>query len=147
MNGPPAMRLTQGTFSYLPDLTDKEITAQVQYALTNGWSISIECTDDPHPRNTYWEMYGLPMFDLVDAAEVMERVTACRRDNPRRYVRVNAYDAGLSRQTTALSFIVGRPPAEPGFRLDRQDGPDRQQRYAEHSYATERPAGGRYEQG
>ena len=30
-------RVTQGQFSFLPDLTDKQITAQVQYALDKGW--------------------------------------------------------------------------------------------------------------
>jgi ribulose-bisphosphate carboxylase small chain len=138
------MRLTQGTFSYLPDLTDEEITAQVRYALDNGWSISVEYSDDPHPRNSYWEMWGLPLFDVSDAAQVVEVVRACRRANPGHYIRLNAYDAGVGRQTTALSFLVGRPPREPGLRLDRQDGPDRRQRYALHPYATERPAGARY---
>ena len=54
------MRITQGTFSYLPDFTDDEIRAQVQYALDQGWPLSVEFTDDPHPRNTYWDMWGLP---------------------------------------------------------------------------------------
>nr|MBP8139691.1 ribulose bisphosphate carboxylase small subunit [Burkholderiales bacterium] len=57
------MRITQGTFSYLPDLTDAEIAAQIDYALGKGWSVSVEHTDDPHPRNVYWEMWGMPMFD------------------------------------------------------------------------------------
>jgi ribulose-bisphosphate carboxylase small chain len=39
---------------------------------------------------------------------------------------------------------VSRPPEEPGFRLDRQEGPDRQVRYTLHSYATEQPPGERY---
>ncbi len=65
------MKLTQGCFSFLPDLTDDQINKQVQYCLTNGWAVNIEFTDDPHPRNTYWEMWGLPMFDLQDAAGVM----------------------------------------------------------------------------
>ena len=47
------MRITQGTFSYLPDLTDEEISAQLQYALGNGWAVSVEFTDEPHPRNHY----------------------------------------------------------------------------------------------
>ena len=50
------MRVTQGTFSFLPDFTDEQITAQVQYCLDNGWAVNLEYTDDPHPRNTYWEM-------------------------------------------------------------------------------------------
>ena len=58
------MRLTQGTFSFLPDLTDAQIGAQIEYCLQQGWAVSVEYTDDPHPRNTYWEMFGIPMFDL-----------------------------------------------------------------------------------
>jgi ribulose-bisphosphate carboxylase small chain len=139
------MRITQGTFSYLPDFTDEEISAQIQYARDNGWPVSVEFTDDPHPRNIYWEMWGLPMFDVEDAAGVLYEVNACRKAYPHRYVRVNAYDATLGRQTTMLSFIVQRPPEEPGYRLDRQESHDRQIRYTLHPYAIERPAGSRYE--
>ncbi|NMO88974.1 ribulose bisphosphate carboxylase small subunit [Actinomycetospora sp. TBRC 11914] len=138
------MRITQGTFSFLPDLTDDEIRAQIAYALEQGWPCSVEYTDDPHPRNTYWEMWGLPLFDLQDPAAVLDEVRACREEHPEHYVRVNAYDAGLGRQTVALSFLVNRPSEEPGFRLDRQEGPDRRVGYSVHSYATERPAGSRY---
>jgi hypothetical protein len=67
----PTGRLTQGQFSFLPDLTDAEITLQIEYGLRKGYAWSVEYTDDPHPRNTYWEMYGMPMFDLKDAAGVM----------------------------------------------------------------------------
>ena len=58
------MYLRHGTFCYLPPLTDEQIAAQVRYALLNSWPVSIEYTDDPHPRNAYWEMWGLPLFDL-----------------------------------------------------------------------------------
>ena len=138
------MRLTQGTFSFLPDLTDDEIRAQIQYCLDNGWAVSVEFTDDPHPRNTYWEMWGLPMFDLADAAGVLAEVVACREAFPERYVRVMAYDSSLGRQTVALSFLVQRPTEEPGFRLERSEGPDRRQRYDLRPYALDRPAGERY---
>lgn len=138
------MRITQGTFSHLPDLSDEEIGLQVQYALDNGWPLSIEFTDDPHPRNNYWDMWGLPMFDLTDASAVLFELNQCREAYPDRYIRVNAYDASLGRQTTALSFIVNRPADEPGFRLDRIPGPDRRVQYVAHGYATERPAGQRY---
>ncbi len=138
------MRITQGSFSFLPDLTDDEITAQVQYALDQGWPLSVEFTDDPHPRNTYWEMWGLPMFDVQDAAGIVQEIRECRAAYPGRYVRVNAYDASRGRQTVALSFIVARPSSEPGFRVDRQEAADRRIRYTTHAYATERPAGDRY---
>ena len=141
------MRITQGTFSYLPDLTDDEIRAQVQYAIDQGWAVAVEFTDDPHPRNVLWEMWGLPMFGIADVAAAMHEVAECRTAYPGHYIRVSAYDASLGRQTTALSFIVNRPPAEPGFRLDRQETSDRRIRYSLHPYATDRPAGERYDAG
>ena len=73
------MRITQGTFSFLPDLTDEQIKRQVQYCIDKGWAVNIEFTDDPHPRNTYWEMWGLPMFDIKDAAAVMMELAECRK--------------------------------------------------------------------
>ena len=74
------MRLTQGTFSFPPDLTDEQIEAQITYALGNGWSIMVEYTDDPHPRNGLWDMWSPPMFDLEEdeADVVMRDVNACR---------------------------------------------------------------------
>ena len=138
------MRITQGTFSYLPDLTDDEVRMQVQYALDNGWALAVEFTDDPHPRNNYWEMWGLPMFDLRDAAGVLREVFECRKAYGDRYIRVSAYDSRHGRQTTALSFLVSRPSDEPGFRLERTEDSDRRIRYAIHPYALDRPAGDRY---
>jgi ribulose-bisphosphate carboxylase small chain len=139
------MHVTQGTFSYLPPLSDEQIRAQVQYALDNDWALSVEFTDDPHPRNFLWDMWGLPMFDLRDPAAIMLEVRRCREAYPSRYIRVNAYDRTLGRQTTALSFIVQRPKNEKGFRLERQEGADRQVRYTIHAYATDRSPGERYE--
>jgi ribulose-bisphosphate carboxylase small chain len=138
------MRLTQGMFSFLPDLTDEQISKQVQYALDHGWPISIEYTDDPHPRNSYWEMHGLPMFDIKDAVAIMAEIKKAVAEHADYYVKVNAYDARLGRQTTAMSFIVGRPAEEPGFRLDRTTGKDRQITYSTHSYAADKPHGERY---
>ena len=138
------MRITQGTFSYLPELTDEEITSQLGYALGQGWALSVEFTDDPHPRNNYWDMWGLPMFDMLDAAGVLHEINACRLAYPDRYIRVCAYDSRHHRQTVALSFLVNRPAAEPGFRLGRQEGADRRLRYTIRPYALDRPAGARY---
>ncbi|PZS26409.1 MAG: ribulose bisphosphate carboxylase small subunit [Pseudonocardiales bacterium] len=138
------MILRHGAFSYLPDLTDEEITAQIRYVLDNGWPVSIEYTDDPHPRNVYWEMWGLPMFDLDEPDGVLSEINECRKTFPNNYVRVQAYDASLGRQTTALSFLVQRPADEPGLRLDRTEAEGRVQRYAFHPYATEARPGERY---
>ncbi len=140
------MRITQGTFSFLPDFTDEQITRQIRYALGHGWAMAIEYTDDPHPRNSYWEMWGLPQFDVgvEEADTVLREIRACREAHPNHYVKLLAYDPGRGRQTTALAFIVGRPHHEPGFRLDRIDAHDRVIRYRMYPYATERPEGHRY---
>jgi ribulose-bisphosphate carboxylase small chain len=138
------MRITQGTFSFLPDLSDNEIRAQIQYALDQGWALSIEYTDDPHPRNVYWEMWGMPMFDLRDAAGVLMEVNACRKAFPDHYVKVNAFDSARGWETTRLSFIVNRPKEEPGFRVVRQEGVGRAVHYTVQSYAGDRPEGSRY---
>jgi len=138
------MRLTQGTFSFLPDLTDEQITAQIQYCLDQGWALSVEYTDDPHPRNTYWEMFGQPMFDIRDAAAIMAEVVKCRDAFPRHYVKVNAFDATRGWEAMRQSFIVNRPPEEPGFELTRTETAGRNIRYTTHPYSAARPAGERY---
>jgi ribulose-bisphosphate carboxylase small chain len=138
------MRLTQGTFSFLPDLSDAQIARQIEYCLGNGWAVSVEYTDDPHPRNAYWEMFGMPMFDIRDAAGVMTELNACRKTFPNHYIKLNAFDSTRGRESLRLSFIVGRPGTEPGFGLVRQEGPGRSVRYTTRAYATERPEGERY---
>jgi len=138
------MRITQGTFSFLPDLTDREIKAQIQYAIDQGWACAVEFTDDPHPRNTYWEMFALPMFGVKDAAGVMLEVEECRKTWPHHYIKVNAFDSTRGVESVRLSFIVNRPPDEPGFALVRQETEGRCMRYTTTSYAAERPAGKRY---
>jgi ribulose-bisphosphate carboxylase small chain len=138
------LKIRQGTFSTLPELTDDEIRAQIQYGIDNGWAVSIEYTDDPHPRNTYWDMWGMPMFDLKDAAGGLFEVNKCREAFPNSYVKVSLYNAKLTKQTIALQFIVQRPNHEPGFRLVRSEGPHRRIFYTMEPYAAEQPHGDRY---
>ena len=115
------MRVTQGTFSFLPDLSDDQIVAQVEYCLNNDWAIGVEYTADPHPRNFLWEMWGNPMFDLRDAAGVMMEIRACRKAFPDHYIRVNAFDSTRGFETVRLSFIVNRPKVEPTFTYSRTE--------------------------
>jgi ribulose-bisphosphate carboxylase small chain len=138
------MRITQGTFSFLPDLTDEEIKAQIQYALNQGWALAVEFTDDPHPRNYYWDLWGNPMFDIKDAAGVFVEVAACRKAHSGKYVRINAFDSTRGFETTRMSFIVNRPADEPGFRLVRKEGKGRNVEYTIESYAVDAPEGRRY---
>src|SRR5574340_40410 len=138
------MRVTQGAFSFLPDLSDAQIRAQIEYCLTNGWAVSVEYTDDAHPRNTFWEMFGMPMFDLKDAAGVMDEVIRCRKTFPNHYVKVNAFDSSHGWESLRLSFIVNRPKDEPGFGLIREEGAGRNVRYTTRAYAADKPEGSRY---
>src|SRR5205814_2974633 len=117
--------------SFLPDFTDEEIEGQLRYAVTNHWALSIEYTDDAHPRNAYWEMWGLPHFDTnpEDVEEIMREVRAAREAYPEHYIKVIAYDPSYTRQTTALAFIVNRPPVEQAFHLERTEDRDRVIRY------------------
>ena len=140
------MRITQGTFSFLPDLTDTQIVKQVDYCLDRGWALAIEYTDDPHPRNTYWEMFGPPMFDLRDAAGILRELGACRATWPHHYIRLTAFDSTAGTESIVLSIIVNRPPHEPGFRLVRTEEAGRTVRYRIESYAVQaQPEGARYQ--
>ena len=137
-------RLTQGQFSFLPDLTDPQIAAQIDYALERGWAIGIEYTDDPHPRNTYWEMHGNPMFDIRDAAAILKEINECRKAFPRYYIRVTAFDSTRGWETPRMSYLVNRPAVEPGFALERQEIEGRAIRYTVRSYAVDKPESERY---
>ena len=140
----PTGKLTQGQFSFLPELTDAEISLQIKYGLSKGYAWSVEYTDDAHPRNTYWDMFGMPMFDLQDPAGVLMEVNNCRKTFPNHYIRFMAFDSTRGIESVAMSFIVHRPANEPGFRLDRQEVNGRSLRYTTHTYAADKPENQRY---
>ena len=139
------MRLTQGTFSFLPDLDDTQIASQIQYCIDHGWAVNIEFTNDPHPRNTYWEMWGHPMFELASAQGAMMELDKCRQVYGDRYIRVSAFDATGGWESLRTSFIVNRPAEEPGFGLNRTEGAGRGIRYTTKPYATDLPPDKRYD--
>jgi len=140
----PTGKLTQGQFSFLPDLTDAEIGLQIKYGLSKGYAWSVEYTDDVHPRNTYWDMFGMPMFDLQDPAGVLLEVNNCRKSFPNHYIRLMAFDSTRGVESVAMSFIVHRPAHEPGYRLERQESHGRSMRYTTHGYAMDKPENTRY---
>jgi len=139
------VRLTQGTFSYLPDLTEAQIQKQVEFAISQKWAINIEWTDDPHPRNVFWDLWGLPLFDCKDPAAVMYELAECKRLNPDGYIKINAFDASIGTESCVLSFIAYRPTKEPGFYIGRTEDRSRFQKYSINSYSVQaRPTGHRY---
>ena len=139
------MRLTQGCFSFLPDLTDQQIEKQVTYAMGRSLAMNVEWTDDPHPRNNYWELWGLPLFDIKDPAAVMFELNEARKACAAGYIRINAFDASYGVESCVQSFIVSRPANEPGFYLERTDGAGRFISYTIKSYSVQaNPEGSRY---
>ena len=140
MTNNPNNKVTQGQFSFLPELTDKQITAQIKYALNHNWAVSVEYTDDPHPRNTYWEMYGAPMFDLKDPAGILMEINECRKTFSDHYIRVMAFDSTRGVESPRMSYIVNRPKNEPGFGLVRQEAEGRNIRYTIRPYSTDHPS-------
>jgi len=139
------MKLTQGCFSYLPDLSDEQIVKQIRYAINNSWAISIEYTDDPHPRNNYWEMWGLPLFGIKDPSIVLFEVNMVRKSKPNVYIKIAAFDNTRGIESCVMAFIVQRPSFEPGFKIIRQEGKGRNLVYTLSSYeADHRPVERRY---
>ena len=138
-------RITQGTFSMLPDLTDEQIKKQIEYSIKSGFAVGIEWTDDPHPRNCYWDLWGLPLFDVPDASTIMYELQECRKAHPGIYIKINGFNNARGIESTGISFIVQRPAFEPGFYLVRQEGKGRNILYTIQSYAVQSAAeGARY---
>nr|1BWV_S Chain S, PROTEIN (RIBULOSE BISPHOSPHATE CARBOXYLASE) [Galdieria partita]1BWV_U Chain U, PROTEIN (RIBULOSE BISPHOSPHATE CARBOXYLASE) [Galdieria partita]1BWV_W Chain W, PROTEIN (RIBULOSE BISPHOSPHATE CARBOXYLASE) [Galdieria partita]1BWV_Y Chain Y, PROTEIN (RIBULOSE BISPHOSPHATE CARBOXYLASE) [Galdieria partita] len=138
------VRITQGTFSFLPDLTDEQIKKQIDYMISKKLAIGIEYTNDIHPRNAYWEIWGLPLFDVTDPAAVLFEINACRKARSNFYIKVVGFSSVRGIESTIISFIVNRPKHEPGFNLMRQEDKSRSIKYTIHSYESYKPEDERY---
>ena len=90
----------------------------MQYCIDKGWAVNIEFTDDPHPRNTFWEMWGLPMFDIKDAAAVMLELDACRKVHADDYIRISGFDSSHGWESVRISFLVDAAGEGAGLPLD-----------------------------
>lgn len=76
------------TFSYLPPLTEDQLSKNVDYIVNNGWVPCLEFAEPSHAivsnefcvrmgavasgyyDNRYWTMWKLPMFGCTDASSV-----------------------------------------------------------------------------
>nr|P16134.1 RecName: Full=Ribulose bisphosphate carboxylase small subunit, chloroplastic 1; Short=RuBisCO small subunit 1; Flags: Precursor [Acetabularia acetabulum]CAA36108.1 ribulose bisphosphate carboxylase, small subunit precursor [Acetabularia acetabulum] len=126
------------TFSFLPPLTDEQISKQVDYILTNSWTPCLEfaASDQAYAGNEncirmgpvastyqdnrYWTMWKLPMFGCTDGSQVLSEIQACTKAFPDAYIRLVCFDA--NRQVQISGFLVHRPPSATDYRLpaDRQ---------------------------
>jgi ribulose-bisphosphate carboxylase small chain len=98
------------TFSYLPAFDAEQMEAQLRSILDRGLVVAIEHTERPDPNDHYWTLWKLPLFGEADPAAVLAELEACRRENPRAYIRVNGYDR--IRQGQVVSFVAARPEGE-----------------------------------
>lgn len=115
------------TFSYLPPLTDDDITKQIEYMTRNGFTPCLEFSAPEfaytsnhgvsgidsrsasgYYDNRYWSMWKLPMFGCTDGDQVLSEMAKCVAAFPNSYVRVAGFDA--VRQMQMVSFLVHRPP-------------------------------------
>lgn len=95
------------TLSYLPPLSDTQITKQIQYVLDQGYFPAIEFNEDSEPTQYYWTMWKLPLFNASSTQEVLREVQECRSQYPNCFIRVVGFDN--IKQCQILSFIVHKP--------------------------------------
>lgn len=94
------------TFSYLPPLSTQQVVRQLHHLLQQGLVPAIEYVEKPAPRDHYWTMWKLPLFEARAAEDVLAEIEACKAANPGCYIKLIGYDR--RRQTQAVSFVVQR---------------------------------------
>ena len=100
-------------------MTDKQLTAQVQYLINNNWTPSIEFAEPDRAvikqdmfagpayyDNRYWTMWKLPMFGCSDGSAVLKELAECKKAYPSARVRVIGFDA--IRQVQMAGFLAVR---------------------------------------
>ncbi|MBD1835081.1 ribulose bisphosphate carboxylase small subunit [Trichocoleus sp. FACHB-90] len=95
------------TLSYLPPLSDAQISRQVQYILDQGYIPAVEFSEESNPEQHYWTLWKLPLFNAGSTQEVLNEVKACRSEYSAGYIRVVGFDN--VKQCQVLSFIVSKP--------------------------------------
>jgi len=102
--------------SYLPPLSDDEISRQIDYLVSNGWAPCIEFASQEEAdtnqlffagpalyENRYWTMWKLPMFGCQSGDEVLAEIQNCQDEYPGYRVRVVGFDN--VRQCQMAGFI------------------------------------------
>ena len=96
------------TFSYLPQLDDAAVRAQVEYIVSKGWNPAVEHTEPENATSSFWYMWKLPMFGETDVDTVLAEIGSCRSANPGNHVRLIGYDNFAQSQGTAM--VIYRAP-------------------------------------
>ena len=93
--------------SYLTQLDEGQLGRQIQYLLDQGLVPAIEYVREPDPRDHYWAMWKLPLFQAQAVQDVLTEIQACQVDHPGCFIKLIGYDR--SRQTQAVSLLVHEP--------------------------------------
>lgn len=95
------------TFSYLPPLTREQLIKQIDHILAHGLIPAIEHTTRPDPRDAFWSMWKLPLFEVRTSQEVLSEIRECVDAHQDSFVKLNGYDP--RRQGQVASFVVRHP--------------------------------------
>ena len=95
------------TLSYLPPLTDQQISKQIQYMLDQGYIPGIEFNETSDVGENYWTMWKLPLFSARTPQDVLNEVRECRQEYQNCYIKVVGFDN--IKQCQMVSFIVHKP--------------------------------------
>ena len=95
------------TLSYLPPLSDAQIAKQIQYMIDQGYIPGVEFSESSDPKQRYWTLWKLPLFNAGTVNEVLNEVKSCRSEYSSNFIRVVGFDN--VKQCQVLSFIVHKP--------------------------------------
>lgn len=124
--------VTQGCYSYLQPLSLDDIELQINFLEKEGYAVGLEYTYDPHPRNSYWEMWGKPIFKEEGkrgADDIIFELRELVKCHPNAYQKIVAFDNDKGAESCSSAFLIHRPPKELGYRLHRQECHSRLLRY------------------
>lgn len=87
----------------LPPLDKAQVATQIKYLLDQSLIPAIEYARKP-PRDHYWNMWKLPLFDTQAVADVQAEIGACTTAHPDCFVKLIGYDR--HRQTRTMGLPV-----------------------------------------
>ena len=93
--------------TYLPRPDEAQLAKQITYLLDDGLIPAIEYARDPRPRDHYWAMWKLPLFEARAVADVQAEINACRAAHPDCFIKLIGY--GRQQQTRTMSLVVHQP--------------------------------------
>lgn len=93
--------------SYLAQPDQHQLAKQIQYLLDEGLVPAIEYVHQPDPRDHYWGMWKLPLFQARAVEDVLTEIQACKAVHPDCFIKVIGYDR--RRQTQSVSLVVHQP--------------------------------------